>query len=408
MPFHEFGLEPAITTAIRNEGYLQPTPIQQQAIPEILAGRDVVGIAQTGTGKTAAFVLPILNTLSRGRSNKRPRALVLAPTRELALQVEESVRTYGKGLSLRLTAIYGGVSEKGQIQAVRQGVDIIVATPGRLEDLLRRNLVDIGGIELLVLDEADRMLDIGFLPAIRRIVQKLPTRRQSLLFSATFSPEIEKIAQEMLRDPVTIEIGARSRASDLVDQFRYGVVRESKIDVLLHILKDESLSKVLVFSRTKHGADKIHRKLSAAGISCERIHSNRTQAQRTSVLDKFKQERVRVLIGTDVAARGIDVDGISHVINFDFPPQPDDYIHRIGRTGRAEVSGIAISFVTFEDESVVRRVEKVTGVEIKQLHIEGLTIPPVKERSRKSASFSNRRPSGRSRGFRTGRSRSRP
>ncbi|MGZ7080049.1 MAG: DEAD/DEAH box helicase, partial [Thermoanaerobaculia bacterium] len=360
MPFTSLGLGPKITKAVREAGYTEPTPIQTKAIPIVLRGRDVVGIAQTGTGKTAAFVLPILEKLSThgSASGRRSiRCLVLAPTRELALQIEENARKYSRHLHLRVAAVYGGVGEQPQINALRQGAEIVIATPGRLIDLMQQGFVHYDDLEIAVLDEADRMLDIGFMPAIRQIMKKLPAKRQTLLFSATFSKEIEALSREFLHDPESVQIGRTSRPADSVTQFVYEVPAHAKLALLLHLLKDETLDSVLVFSRTKHGADKIARRLETSGIATATLHSNRSQNQRVKALREFKSGKVRVLVATDIAARGIDVEGISHVVNYDFPPQPEDYVHRIGRTGRAKAIGDAISFVAPDDAANLRAVE---------------------------------------------------
>jgi ATP-dependent RNA helicase RhlE len=360
MPFKRFGFSSHIVRAVDEVGYATPTPIQSAAMPHVLAGRDLIGIAQTGTGKTAAFVLPLLELLGRAPQHARrtPRVLIVAPTRELAAQIDESVRTFAKHLHLRCVTIFGGVGETPQIQAVRRGADILVATPGRLLDLMSQRHISLADVKFVVLDEADRMLDMGFLPQIRKVIAALPKERQTLLFSATLSKDIERIASEMLRNPEIVEIGRRTNPADTVEQALYPVPKSRKIDLLLHLLRDKNLDTVLVFSRTKHGADKIARKLLAAKIPTATIHSNRSQGQRTAALAAFRDGRVRVLVATDIAARGIDVAGISHVVNFDFPPQPEDYVHRIGRTGRAEAVGDAISFVTPDDEASVRLLEK--------------------------------------------------
>ncbi|MBY0495624.1 MAG: DEAD/DEAH box helicase [Cyanobacteria bacterium] len=371
MPFASLGLGSKLAQALKEKGYVEPTPIQAKAIPTILSGRDVIGVAQTGTGKTAAFVLPLLEMMAATQPQRTMRALVIAPTRELAAQIEENVRAYGKHLPLRYATIFGGVGEGPQIQALRRGVDLVVATPGRLIDLMEQRHVDFGALQMLVLDEADRMLDMGFLPAIRRIVSKTPASRQTLLFSATMSKEIERVAKDVLRDPVSVEIGARSTPAEAVTQYVVEVSPAGKVPALIHLLKDAALESVLVFSRTKHGADRIARKLSDAGLSTATLHSNRTQGQRLQALRRFKSGDVRVLIATDIAARGIDVDGISHVINFDFPPQPEDYVHRIGRTGRAQAIGDAISFATHEDADSVRRLERFLGRGITRKKLEG-------------------------------------
>jgi ATP-dependent RNA helicase RhlE len=372
MPFRSLGLSSKTVQSVHDAGYETPTPIQSAAIPHILQGNDLIGIAQTGTGKTAAFVLPLIEQLAATPSIGRriPRALILAPTRELAAQIDQAIGELSRHHRVHRVAIFGGVSERPQIDAVRRGVDVIIATPGRLLDLMARH-VDLRGIRYAVFDEADRMMDMGFLPQIRKIAAALPRQRQTLLFSATLSKDIEQIANEFLRAPKIVEIGRRANPAETVAQLLYPVSRERKIDLLLHILRDRSLKLVLVFSRTKHGADKIARKLNQAGIETATLHSNRSQGQRTAALNAFRSGRVRVLVATDIAARGLDIDAISHVINFDFPPQPEDYVHRIGRTGRAEATGDAISFVTPDDEDSVRDLERMTHKKIERRKISG-------------------------------------
>jgi ATP-dependent RNA helicase RhlE len=395
MPFRVFGLEANILKAIQEAGYTEPTPIQSAAIPPILAGHDLIGIAQTGTGKTAAFVWPILARLAtlsrpgsplpspgegpasapaslrRGEGRPNIRALIVAPTRELVAQIEENVRAYGRHLPLRAATVYGGVSERPQLEALRSGVDLVVATPGRLLDLMSRQLCDFSKLSFLVLDEADRMLDMGFLPDIRRIVKGLPPQRQTLLFSATLSREIEAITHEFLRAPRTVQIGRRANPAETVTQFVYEVPKHLKPALLVHLLREPSLNMVLVFSRMKHGADRLARTLEAHGIKTATLHSNRSQNQRLRALKDFKSGAVRVLVATDIAARGIDVDGISHVVNYDFPMHPEDYVHRIGRTGRAQAVGDAISFVTPEDQSALRSLERFIGRGIVRKRSEG-------------------------------------
>jgi ATP-dependent RNA helicase RhlE len=361
MPFTALGLGSPITKAIREVGYTEPTPIQQKAIPIVLTGRDVIGIAQTGTGKTAAFVLPILQQLSTRGSRmgrKGMRALVIAPTRELVVQIEANVREYARHLHIRCATVYGGVGERPQVASLRAGTEIIIATPGRLMDLMRQGHVDFSQIEVLVLDEADRMLDMGFLPAIRTIVHALPKQRQTLLFSASLSKEIEALTGEFLTTPQLVQIGKRANPAETVAQFVYEVPKSRKISLLLHLLRDQAMDSVLVFSRTKHGADKLARRIAQSGIATATLHSNRSQGQRIAALRAFKSGAVRVLVATDIAARGIDVEGISHVVNYDFPPQPEDYVHRIGRTGRAQMIGDAISFVTSDDLTALRALER--------------------------------------------------
>ncbi len=374
MPFRPLQLGPLIQKAIQDAGYTEPTPIQLAAVPEILAGHDVIGIAQTGTGKTAAFVWPILTKLMASRRNEHPRglrALIVAPTRELVVQIEENIRAYARYLPLRMATIFGGVSERPQIEALRSGVELIVATPGRLIDLMERRLTNFSGIEFVVLDEADRMLDMGFLPPIRQIVKALPKNRQTLMFSASFSREIEKLTLEFQKSPKTIEIGRRANPAETVTQFVYDVRPQQKPALLLYLLADPQFDTVLVFTRTKRGADRIARKLQAGGIKTGTIHSNRSQNQRLRALEDFKSGAVRVLVATDIAARGIDVDGISHVVNYDFPMHAEDYVHRIGRTGRAHAVGDAISFVTPEDHAQLRLLERFIGRGIVRKKAEG-------------------------------------
>jgi ATP-dependent RNA helicase RhlE len=374
MSFGSLGLDPNLLKAVQEAGYTEPTPIQSAAIPPILAGHDLIGIAQTGTGKTAAFVLPILAKLAASVAGDRPRsvrALIVAPTRELAVQIEENVRAYARHLPIRAVTIYGGVSERPQIHALRAGVDLLVATPGRLLDLMDRRLCDFSALSFLVLDEAERMLDMGFLPDIRRIVKALPPRRQTLLFSATLSREIEAVTREFLRAPKTVQIGRRANPAETVTQLAYEVPRHLKSALLLHLLRDPGLNMVLVFSRMKHGADRIARSLEAKGIRTATLHSNRSQNQRLRALKDFKSGAVRVLVATDIAARGIDVDGISHVVNYDFPMHPEDYVRRSGRTGRAHAVGDALSFVTPEDLSALRALERFIGRGLVRKRAEG-------------------------------------
>jgi ATP-dependent RNA helicase RhlE len=371
MPFRALGLDERIFQAIQEAGYTEPTPIQSAAIPEILSGHDLIGIAQTGTGKTAAFTLPILAQLARapGGVARGTRCLIVAPTRELVVQIEENVRAYARHLPLRMATVFGGVGERPQIEALRSGAEIVIATPGRLLDLARH--ADFRGLKFLVLDEADRMLDMGFLPPIRKIVRLLPRERQTLLFSATMSREIQALTHEFQRAPKTVEIGRRANPAETVAQFIYEVPRHLKPALLVHLLGDPALDSVLVFTRTKHGADRVARKLESCGIKTGTLHSNRSQNQRLRALKEFKAGTVRVLVATDIAARGIDVDGISHVINFDFPMHAEDYVHRIGRTGRAQAVGDAISFVTEEDHGPLRSLERFIGRGIVRRRAEG-------------------------------------
>ena len=394
MSFSTLGLRPHILQSITDLGYTTPTAIQSAAIPRVLDGRDLIGIAQTGTGKTAAFVLPILELLARtpAHDKRAPRVLIVAPTRELAVQIDENVRLLGKHERIRCATVYGGVGERPQINALRDGVDVVVATPGRLIDLMGSGHVNLKHVRFAVLDEADRMLDMGFLPQIRRVVNALPKKRQTLLFSATLSTDIERIAGEMLTTPEVIEIGRRSSPVASVEQVLYPVTKSRKIDLLLHLLRDKALDSVLVFSRTKHGADKIARKLEQAGITAATLHSNRSQGQRLQALGAFRSGKARVLVATDIASRGIDVEGISHVINFDFPMQPEDYVHRIGRTGRADAVGDAVSFVTPDDESYVKLLEKMIKRSVPRKRAEGFDYT---ERAPAMTSFFPARPNAR-------------
>lgn len=374
MSFQSLGLDAGILTAIQEAGYTEPTPIQAAAIPVVLAGGDVIGIAQTGTGKTAAFTLPLLTRLAQNPpqgQRRRTRVLVLAPTRELVAQIEENVLAYAKHVPLKIAKIYGGVGENPQKSALRSGADIVIACPGRLLDLMGQGCAEFSGLEHLVLDEADRMLDMGFLPDIRRVIKQLPTRRQTLLFSATLSKEIEGLTQEFQQKPKLVQIGRRSNPAETVTQFVYEVPRHLKLALLGHLLEDEKLQMVLVFSRTKHGADKIARKLEKSGVPCATLHANRSQNQRLRALEDFKSWKVRVLVATDIAARGIDVDGISHVVNFDFPHIVEDYVHRIGRTGRAQAIGDAISFVCPDEMSDLKRLERFIGRGLVRKRAEG-------------------------------------
>jgi len=362
--FQSLGLSAPVLRGVVDAGYTSPTPIQAAAIPPALAGKDITGTAQTGTGKTAAFVLPMLVRLSASPSSaqRRPvRALVVTPTRELALQVEEAVRTYGKHTGLRSVAVFGGVGMGPQLDAFRRGVDIVSATPGRLLDHIGRGSLDLSRVEVLVLDEADRMFDMGFINDVRKIVAKVPAKRQTLLFSATMPAPIQQLAASIQQRPESVEVGQRRNPASSVTQYIYPVAQTQKMDLLLHLLEAEKIENVLVFSRTKHRANRITKKLSQQGIAAAAIHSNRSQNQRQKALADFKSGDVQVLVATDIAARGIDVDGISHVVNFDTPNMAEDYIHRIGRTGRADATGDAITFVSADEEDYLRNIEKHTG-----------------------------------------------
>jgi len=363
MPFKTFGLSDPLVQGILATGYTAPTQIQSEAIPAAITGKDVIGCAQTGTGKTAAFVLPILDRLSHERTGRKRaiRSLILTPTRELAVQIEGSILGYGRFTDLKALAVYGGVSINNQIKALRGGVDIVIATPGRLIDHTERKTINLGRVEVLVLDEADRMLDMGFVNDVRRIVGPLPKKRQTLLFSATISPEVKTLAADMLKSPKVIQIGRPRNPIDTITQHFYSVEKPLKMDLLLHMIEDWRMFSLLVFSRTKYGADKISRRLKRAGVVAVSIHSGRTQSQRQGALDGFRSGKYQVMVATDIAARGINVEGISHVINYDVPTHAEDYIHRIGRTGRAEATGDAITFVSSEEQKYLREVGKFIG-----------------------------------------------
>ena len=373
--FAELGLAQEILEAVRDAGYERPTPIQAEAIPLALKGRDLIGLAQTGTGKTAAFTLPILDRLIGGP--RRTRALVLTPTRELAIQVDESVRKYANSAEIDVAAVYGGVPLDPQEKKLRKGVDIVVATPGRLIDHLERQNVVFDDLEILVLDEADRMLDMGFAPQINRIVAQIPTYRQTLLFSATMPPEVEALARKYLRKPIVIQIGRRSGASNMVTHAVYPVPRERKGALLVELLRDVKSETVLVFTRTKHGADKVVRDLERAGIKATAMHADKTQAQRTKALEQFKSGAINVLVATDIAQRGLDISGITHVINYDVPQQPEDYVHRIGRTGRAAATGDAFTFMSPDEIAMVRSIERVIGAPIPRISVPGYDFGTV-------------------------------
>jgi ATP-dependent RNA helicase RhlE len=365
--FQEFGLNDAIARALAEEKYLVPTPIQAQTIPTVMAGRDVIGIAQTGTGKTAAFALPILHRLAaaqRAPLHKSCRILVLSPTRELSGQILDSFRAYGRHLRIRAALVIGGVPMGGQVRSLLNGVDVLVATPGRLLDLVKSNALRLGDVECLVLDEADRMLDMGFIHDIRKIVAKLPAKRQTLMFSATMPRAITELAAQMLHDPVRVAVTPQAATADRIEQRIIRVDRAAKPSVLIEVLRTEAIDRALVFTRTKHGADKVVRGLVKAGVAAEAIHGNKSQGQRERVLAAFRKGTIRILVATDIAARGIDVDGISHVVNFDLPNIPETYVHRIGRTARAGAEGVAISLCDGEEMAYLRDIEKLIRMSI--------------------------------------------
>ena len=398
MPFRQLSLIEPLLRAIHSEGYTIPTAIQKQAIPHVLAGKDLMGCAQTGTGKTAAFALPILQRLlanplpakpgARGPdSHVRPiRVLVLTPTRELAAQIGESFRVYGQHTGLRQTVIFGGVGQRPQEQALRKGIDILVATPGRLLDLMNQRLLSLGRVEIFVLDEADRMLDMGFIHDIRRVIAVLPTHRQTLMFSATMPREIRSLADMILQKPVEVKIATESPAADTVGQTLYHVEPGLKPVLLEHLLQDAAIiTRALVFTRTKHGGDKVVKRLCRANIAAEAIHSNKSQNARTRALDNFKKGATRVLVASDIAARGLDVDNISHVINYDLPNESETYVHRIGRTGRAGMQGLAISFCSDDQRDLLRDIERLLGRKIPVVHAPKLVVPePTPESLRDS------------------------
>ncbi len=359
MTFNELSLQEPILRALLEEGYTQPTPIQAQAIPSILQGHDLLGCAQTGTGKTAAFTLPMLQVLSQqGRSQRNPKALILTPTRELAIQISESVKSYGRYLPLRQTVIFGGVGQQPQVQLLKQGVDILIATPGRLLDLMNQGYVQLHELSFFVLDEADRMLDMGFVHDVKKVIAKLPSKRQSLFFSATMPQEIVALANTILHDPMKVTVTPISSTVEIIDQTICFVEKAQKPLLLLHLLQDSSIDRMLVFTRTKHGADKVARVLAKNGLVAEAIHGNKAQNARQRALNNFKAGSTRVLVATDIAARGIDVDDLACVVNYELPNVPETYVHRIGRTGRAGASGMAISFCDSEEKPLLRDIEK--------------------------------------------------
>jgi ATP-dependent RNA helicase RhlE len=379
--FNNLSLIEPLLRAVRDQGYERPTPIQEKAIPHVLAGRDILGCAQTGTGKTAAFALPILQRILEWRKNSQSkhviRALVLSPTRELAAQIAESFGVYGKYTGVRRCVVFGGVGQRPQTDALRRGVDIVVATPGRLLDLMGQRLLNFSALEILVLDESDRMLDMGFMPDVRRIVSALPTNRQTLFFSATLTPDIQRIAGGMVRNPVSVNVAPPATPIEKIKQVVYYVEKKDKRDLLVHLLKNPSISRALVFTRTKHLADRVAQYLQSSGLRVESIHGNKSQSAREYALGSFKKGHVRVLVATDIASRGLDVDNISHVFNFDLPNEPEVYVHRIGRTARADADGVAMSFCGMEERVILSDIQKLIhkNIEVAKEHPFASYIP---------------------------------
>lgn len=367
MLFEQLGLTAPLLKALQKEGYITPTPIQTQAIPHALKGKDILGLAQTGTGKTAAFALPILQLLAREQNKgyKHTRALILTPTRELAVQISESFETYGRYTNLHQEVIFGGVSQHAQTLALRNGTDILIATPGRLLDLMNQGYVHLDHLEIFVLDEADRMLDMGFIHDVKKVIRALPAQKQTMLFSATMPPQIAKLVASLLHSPVRVEVAPVSSPADRIEQFVYFIPKQKKQTLLVHLLNENKIGRTLVFARTKHGADRIAKDLKKASIHADAIHGNKSQTARQSALTNFKRGKLKVLVATDIAARGIDVDSLEHVINFDLPDVAETYVHRIGRTGRAGATGVAISFCDGKEEmGNLKSINKLIGQKI--------------------------------------------
>ena len=357
-----------ILKALQTQGYTQPTPIQQQAIPVVLQGRDLLGCAQTGTGKTAAFAIPIIQLLYQqqqaGKNRTGIQALILTPTRELAIQIDTSFKEYGRHTGLKHTVIFGGVSQHSQVTALRRGVDVLVATPGRLLDLMQQQHISLQHIQMFVLDEADRMLDMGFINDVKKVIAKLPVQKQTLLFSATMPPDIQKLSQQLLHNAVKVEVAPVSSTAERIEQSVYFVEKENKISLLLHVLEDSGIENALVFTQTKHGADKLCKRLMKENIPAQAIHGNKSQNARQAALENFKKKDIRILVATDIAARGIDIDKLSHVVNYDIPNIPETYVHRIGRTGRAGEEGKAISFCAADERAFLKDIQKITAQSI--------------------------------------------
>ncbi|MSQ62468.1 MAG: DEAD/DEAH box helicase [Betaproteobacteria bacterium] len=391
--FNALGLSAELLRAVSEQGYTEPTPIQAQAIPVVLAGRDLLAAAQTGTGKTAGFTLPLLQILNQKGAGKTVRCLILVPTRELAAQVQESVRTYGKYKPLRSITVFGGVNINPQIQDLRRGVDIVVATPGRLLDHVQQKTIDLRHVEILVLDEADRMLDMGFIHDIRRIIGLLPKKRHNLMFSATFPEEIRKLAGTFMHSPQLVEVARRNTPAELVAQVQHPVDQSRKKDLLAHLIKTNNWQQVLVFTKTKRGANRLADALEKSGIEADAIHGNKSQPQRTRVLKRFKNNELQVLVATDIAARGIDINELPHVVNFDLPHVPEDYVHRIGRTGRAGSSGEAVSLVCFDDRPLMIAIERLMTRQVEQRVIAGFEPGnPLHQQPREPQPQRGRRP----------------
>lgn len=405
--FTGFDLAQPILRAIADEGYSTPTPIQQKSIPALLEGHDLLGVAQTGTGKTASFALPLLNRLASNGTrpqSRKPRALILAPTRELAGQINDSIRAYGRHMHLRSTVVYGGASIRPQIKTLAQGVHILVATPGRLIDLMNQRHLYLDDVEIFILDEADRMLDMGFIPDVKKITAALPNKRQTVMFSATMPGTIQGLADGLLRDPIRVEVAPAATTVEKIEQRVLFVRKDNKRALLGELLDDRDISRVLIFTRTKHGADRVSRHLHQNGIQSDAIHGNKTQNARQRALNSFRSGKIRALVATDIAARGIDVDGVTHVINFDLPNEPESYVHRIGRTARAGASGIAISFCDVEERGYLRDIEKIIrqSVPVFEDHsfhaaeIANDTGPAKRPQQRRNSSGPRRRHRGRS------------
>ena len=401
MSFNNLQLIEPVLQALDKEGYTHPTPVQEKSIPVILQKRDLLGCAQTGTGKTAAFVLPILQLMHEEKqkaeqSQHKIKALILTPTRELAIQIGESIRAYGRYLPLRHHVIFGGVSQHSQVQAIRRGVDILVATPGRLLDLMQQGHVTLRDIQFFVLDEADRMLDMGFVHDVKRIITRLPSKRQTLFFSATMPNEIKQLAAMLLDNPVKVEVTPPATTVDLIQQSVYYTEKHNKQALLVHLLKDHSIETVLLFTQMKHAADKLARMLNNAGIRTEAIHGNKAQAARQRALENFKAKRTRVLVATDIAARGIDIDELTHVINFELPNVPETYVHRIGRTGRAGAKGVAISFCDWSEKIFLSDIQKLIKKQIPIVKSHSFDVPGMHDiiQPTGNSSYGSSRPGG--------------